>query len=393
MLESVRGRTLDYPLVVKKAVEDDAKLKQPEACDLEIVPKVAFRFMFSGPSNSGKTNLARWVLDKYYIKSPGQSFVERIFLFSPTAKLDPVWKDLDAVRPGDRITELANGGKERLAEIFESGLRRTKAMGKENAPHQLVIFDDAIADVKFLNSEAFLKVFVAGRHGNISCMCMTQSYIKIPRSVRMQITALAMFPSRVTEIERLCDEHGPVNMSKNDFISMVKYAITKTETEKYPFFFLDTGQPEEKRFRRCLNEMLIPMEHSGVGLEQELAAAEAAEPAASAAGNRPTSASAQVAAGKKARTNPSGTGPVATQGNPPSPGASRGGKDVSAHRDIAAHKTRLPVPEVKVPPPESGRSTESVKVEAEHGRAKRPLETEDRVQGPPKHRRPWQQHY
>lgn len=259
MPTAVQGRGREYPLMVSKAVKGDPTIKQPEACDLGIVPKVAFRWMFSGPSNSGKTNLARWVLDKYYSKEEeGKSFFDRIYLFSPTGKLDPVWKDLDGCRPSDRVTELNEQGVEKLHDVFEAGLRRTKAMGKDKAPHELVIFDDAIADTKFLNSKEFLKMFVAGRHGNISCMVLTQSYVKVPRSVRMQITALSMFPSRVTEIERLCDEHGPVDMSKNDFISMVKYAITKTETDQYPFFFLDTGVPENRRFRRCLNEVLIP---------------------------------------------------------------------------------------------------------------------------------------
>ena len=261
---SLQGKSQTYPLVVSKAVKGDPKIAQPEACELEIVPKVAFRWMFSGPSNSGKTNLARWVLDKYYIKAPGKTFFDRIYLFSPTGKLDPVWKDLDGCRPSDHITELTAEGKERLHDVFDAGLRRTKAMGKDKAPHELVIFDDAIADVKFLNSADFLKVFVAGRHGNISCMVMTQSYVKVPRSVRMQITALAMFPSRITEIERLCDEHGPVDMSKNDFIAMVKYAISKTDTEKYPFFYLDTALTEEKRFRRGLGEVLVPRSNGGV---------------------------------------------------------------------------------------------------------------------------------
>jgi len=99
MLSRIRGASLEYPLQVSKAVEGDPHIDQPEASRMGLVPEVAFRWMFSGPSNSGKTNLARWVLDKYYIKGPGQSFFDRIYLFSPTGKLDPVWKDLDAVRP------------------------------------------------------------------------------------------------------------------------------------------------------------------------------------------------------------------------------------------------------------------------------------------------------
>lgn len=258
----LNGRLGSYPLTIGKAVKGDPVIAQPEASELGLVPKVAFRFMVSGPSNSGKTNLCRYMLDKYYVKAPGQSFFDRIYLFSPTAKLDPVWKDLEGLRPSDRITELDASGTARLSEVFDNGLRRTKAMGKDRAPHELIIFDDAIASTKFLNSEYFLKVFVAGRHGNLSCMVLTQSYIKVPRSVRMQVTGLFMFPSRVTEIIRLAEEHGPISMSTSDFIEMVKYAITKTETEKYPFFMIDTNQPEESRFRRCLNEVLIPTSSS-----------------------------------------------------------------------------------------------------------------------------------
>lgn len=247
-----------FPMKVGKAVADDKPVQQPAAVEAGLITKVAFRFMFSGPSNSGKTNLARWLLDNYYVANGGGSFFERIYLFSPTGKLDPVWKDLDNLRPGDRITKLGKAETKKLQTIFDRGTRRTKTMGKSEAPHELVIFDDAIASVKFLNSPEFLGMFVAGRHGNISCMVMTQSYIKIPRSVRMQITALAMFPSRTTEIERLYTEHGPICMNKNEFIGMVQYAIRKTPEEQYPFFYLDTLQPEASRFRRNLEEVLVP---------------------------------------------------------------------------------------------------------------------------------------
>lgn len=249
-----------FPLKVDKAVADDPKIEQPQAAELGIVPKVAFRWMFSGPSNSGKTNLARWVLDKYYTGNHGGSFFDRIYLFSPTAKLDPVWKDLRGLRPGDRVTDLTNGGEEKLKAIFDRNISRCKRMGKENAPHELIILDDVIASTQFVNSPEFLQEFIAGRHGNISIFVMTQSYMKIPRSVRMNITALAMFPSRDTEIIRLHQEHGPICMNKKQFIKMVKYAIKKTEDEKYPFLFLDTAKAEHERFRRCLNENLIPTE-------------------------------------------------------------------------------------------------------------------------------------
>jgi hypothetical protein len=253
-----------FPMRVGKAVKDDPKIKQPKGAEMGIVPRVPFRWIFTGPSNSGKTNLARWVLDKFYQKSPKESFFERIYLFSPTAKLDPVWKDLVGLRNSDRITELENGGKEKLFEIIERGNRRTKALGKDKAPNTLVIIDDGIADVKFMNSRPYTRGFIAGRHGNISIMKMTQSYNKVPRIARMQATALSMFPSKTTEIERLWDEHGPIGMGKWEFVDMVKYAINKTEEEKYPFLFIDTDKPEQERFRRSLHEVLVPRPTSAI---------------------------------------------------------------------------------------------------------------------------------
>jgi Poxvirus A32 protein len=243
---------------VGKAVENEKKIKQPKSAELGIVPEVAFRWIFSGPSNSGKTNLARWTLDNMYRAENGKSFFDRIYLFSPTGKLDPVWKDLKGLRDGDRITELDEKGMERLFNIFNTGIKRAKNLGKDKAPHELVMIDDSIADTRFLNSLGFTKLFIAGRHGNISVFMMTQSYNKVPRTARIQATAMSMFPSKVSEIERLNEEHGPLHMNKKDFIKLVKYATMKTPDEKYPFLFIDTSKPEEERFRRCYYEILEP---------------------------------------------------------------------------------------------------------------------------------------
>lgn len=247
-----------FQLRVGKAVKNEKKIKQPESSQAGLVPDVAFRWVFTGPSNSGKTNLARWVLDNMY-SSNGKSFFDRIYLFSPTGKLDPVWKDLRGLRNGDRITELNEAGMARLFEIFNRAIKRAKAMGKDKAPHELVIIDDSIADTKFLNSLGFTKLFIAGRHGNVSVYMMTQSYNKVPRTPRIQATAISMFPSKVSEIERLHEEHGPLHMNKKDFIKLVKYATMKTKEEKYPFLFIDTNKPEEERFRRCFYEILQPV--------------------------------------------------------------------------------------------------------------------------------------
>jgi hypothetical protein len=245
-----------FPLHVGKASKKDPKIKQPEASELGIVPKVAFRFMFTGPSNSGKSNTGRWILDKYYTKG-GKSFFSRVYIFSPTAKIDPTWDGVAGVRSSDKITTGGVKAGKQLEEILERNKKRCKVMGRDKAPHELIIVDDSISDLKFMNSEGMTTTAIAGRHANQSLMFMTQSYNKIPRTVRLQMNALCMFPSKVSEIERLHEEHGPMGLNKKQFVRMVQFATQKSEDNKWPFFFMDTDKPEEERHRRNLDTVLV----------------------------------------------------------------------------------------------------------------------------------------
>lgn len=250
-LEPLDAPGPESKLKVGLAKPGEVSVKQPPDAKSGIVPKVPFRMMYSGPSGSGKTNLARWMLDKHYSKN-GKSFFSRIHMFSPTAKLDHIWKDLPGLKDADRHTELNPAV---LHKIFEDNIKRVERMGRNRAPHELVIIDDAIADTKFMNSKDFLRLFIAGRHGNTSSEVLTQSYIKVPRSVRLQITALAMFPSLITEIERLYTEHGPPQMNKQQFIDMVQTATQTSKDDKHPFFFADIQAPLQDRFRRGLGQV------------------------------------------------------------------------------------------------------------------------------------------
>jgi len=73
--------------IVGKAHEDEPELKQPEHAG--IVPMVHFRWILSGPSRSGKTNLARYTYDKFYTTGAGsKSWFDTVYLLSPTAKID-----------------------------------------------------------------------------------------------------------------------------------------------------------------------------------------------------------------------------------------------------------------------------------------------------------------
>lgn len=242
------------PLQVGKASVHDPKIPQPAAARRGIVPKVPFRLLLSGASGSGKTNVARWMLDKHYVRGQG-SWFHRIVLFSPTAEIDPIWKDLKGLKKKDRMTECSAAKLDRILKDCE---KQTKSAGKEKGKHTLILLDDVIAESKFIHSGPFLAAFIRARHFNCSVIVMTQSYVKIPRSARIQASHIIMFPSQTTEIERLYSEYGPHNMKKRDFFKMVVEATTATPSEPFPFIYIDRQAPIEKRFRRNLDMFLKP---------------------------------------------------------------------------------------------------------------------------------------
>jgi len=169
------------PYKVTKAQPDEPEIEQPPLAGL--CPKVHFRLILSGPSKSGKTNLARWLLDNCYTMKKNKSFFDRIYLMSPTAKIDFVWHDLAGLKPSDRIVQPTPATLQRIFNKQKSAIGggggfgkhgRALARRKKKADKILIIFDDAIAESKLMNSPEFLKVFVAGRHYNISSMVMSQ---------------------------------------------------------------------------------------------------------------------------------------------------------------------------------------------------------------------------
>ncbi len=243
-----KKKALHHPLQVGKARKDEPKIQQPMGAELGIVPELNFRLLLTGPSNSGKTNFARWIIDRYY-----SGAFQRKVLMSPTAGIDPAWKDLKGLKKTDRIEKLKIKPLKRLLKEQEA---KVKAMGKVKANKVLLILDDTIGNTTFIGSPEFLQVFIRGRHFNISSIVMTQSYVKLPRSVRLQATQVAMFPSFRSEIERLYEDHGPYQLTKKQWFSMVMESCQKSDEEEWPFFYLDTLKPVQERYRKCLYQIM-----------------------------------------------------------------------------------------------------------------------------------------
>jgi energy-coupling factor transporter ATP-binding protein EcfA2 len=241
---SKRKTAQDF-VTIKAGDQNDDDIEQVPAVGLGVAPKHPFRMVITGPSGSGKTTVACHLLENVY-----EDYFDEIYLVSPTAKHDPAWKrckDMDGFEIKDELDT------EFLGDLYEESQTKVdSAKSIKNAKKILVAFDDFISNSRYMRSDELLTLAVQGRHAGISLMFLSQSYMKINRSVRLQATDLLFFPANLSEVTRVSDEHCPPNTSKKDFMKLVLFATN----EKYNFLYIAKREKPEKRFRKNLDTYL-----------------------------------------------------------------------------------------------------------------------------------------
>lgn len=212
----------------------------------EILPKHAFRVMFSGASRSGKTNLLiSLITDKRFFKG----YFDIIFLFSGSALTDDIWNNTTSIiKKHHRFSTL---DIKALDEIWTIQNKLVKESGISQSPKMLIIFDDCI-DSKNINKPEFQRIYFRGRHVNISCFVATQKYNKIPFAVREQITNLFLFRPRMKEMKTIVEEITPSGMTEKQ----MEHIIMTATAEPYAFLHADFTAPREKIFRKNLDTIL-----------------------------------------------------------------------------------------------------------------------------------------
>ena len=108
----------------------------------------------------------------------------------------------------------------------------------------LIVFDNIIAELinnKKLNS-IVTELFIRGRKLNISLVFITQTYFKVPKEVRLNITHffITKIPNK-RELQQIALNH----LSDIDFKDFMKI-YKKCTTELYSFLVNDTTLPSDK---------------------------------------------------------------------------------------------------------------------------------------------------
>lgn len=222
-----------------------------------IIPKHPFRLLLVGRSGSGKSmNLVNLMTRPHMYGQTNKSnkksqYFDLVFLFSPTGDAgDDLIEHLD-IDESKMITEESN-----FIPVLEHILKTQKALIEKNgllkSPKILLIFDDCQSAEKFLRTENFIKLYIAGRHYNISTIACGQSWTKFPRVIRLQASNIMLYPSSGSEVDLLVDEYTPPNKTKAQFRRLVEHATH----EPYSFLHINNQAKIDERYRKNLDIVL-----------------------------------------------------------------------------------------------------------------------------------------
>lgn len=198
----------------------------------------SFRWLVSGESGSGKTNLVlSAILPPQFRNSESpddaiQIKFDKLYLYTKTPE-QPKYKLLfQWINTMESEFEQAYGEKLDMVTI------RTK-------PEEVISVDDMDSDIINLciiddmitvkNQEVFEDMFIRGRHRNLSCIYITQSYFKTPIDIRKQCNYISLFGvNSLGDLVTLCKEHSLLR-EYDEFKKMFREACVK----KTDFFLID----------------------------------------------------------------------------------------------------------------------------------------------------------
>jgi len=228
---------------------DKQNIPQKQSSKKGICARFPFSWVISGRSGSGKTQLLMNVLTRDDLLG---NYFHLILIFSPTAgNLDDTYKALK-LPPENYI-------KEFNTDILENILNNRKQLisdkgidwvAKNN--RVILIFDDMIAEKSFLNSPETLKMFTLLRHYLCSVVICSQSFKRIPRSIRLNANWLCIFPSLQSEVQIMLDEITPSGVSKKEFLKIITYCTDG----RYDFLNINNHAPPGERIRKNLSEII-----------------------------------------------------------------------------------------------------------------------------------------
>ena len=230
-----------YEIKVKQTNKDG--LDQPDSVELDIFPKMPMGCLIVGKSGSGKTQAMVNMMTNDNLLG---DYFDIVYLFTDAKPDKELIKDLKL--PKKNV--ISDFDEDKVKEVMDKAERTVQEKGFKESPKICLLFDDILSNQKFLKSKTATKLATANRHFNISYIFCTQYYKRVPPIIRTNARYTMIFPSSMSEVEKVADELCCPRMSKKQFISYLQYA-TK---EKYSFMAInaDSQEPLRRMFENIL---------------------------------------------------------------------------------------------------------------------------------------------
>lgn len=208
------------------------QIKQPD----EDLPQLHFFCVVSAPRGSGKTELAKNLLLRKDMLKP---FFKKdsIFIFGKSIDING---DYDNIDTKYKFTEFSN---DLIKAILKAQSDVIKEYGKKRTKNILIVLDDVL-DSNILDYRSAIEtVATRGRHLKISCILITQSYMRVSRTMRINMDYLIFFrPHNESEMDRILDENTN-KRERRKYEQRLKEVFKK----KYSFVLIDYKTPDPER--------------------------------------------------------------------------------------------------------------------------------------------------
>jgi len=203
--------------------------------------------IFVGSTGSGKTVSICNILSK---KTMLKGYFDRIIVFclSPC----PMLEDALQLEKKDIIQD---DNPENVRKILNKQKRLVEEKPFGEVPHILLILDDIIQSRKFLRSNVIAELAFAATHSKISIFLATQSYMAVPREIRVNAHAVILFSGvKLSEINRFEDEYGSQYLNKKDFRKLVQHAIK----DNYDFLVCNNTNPNRaEKYSKGFHQKIV----------------------------------------------------------------------------------------------------------------------------------------
>ena len=193
--------------------------------------KLPFRMAIVSPSGAGKTN---FLLNLIHLFSQGKGTFADITIVTRN-KAEPLYDFLASKSDQIQIKE----GMESLPQLDKF----------DKDVNHLVVLDDLVLSKEQSRIENY---YIRARKLNCSVIYISQSYFRIPKIIRQNLSYLVLLKLSGERELRLILTEGGLGIDRDQLLALYNYAVS----EKFNAFVIDYEAPIEKRYRRNWLEYL-----------------------------------------------------------------------------------------------------------------------------------------